>query len=169
MSTAGCPYAQRQEIVLVAKGTDARIREIDFKAPPEGSLARSPLAKVPVHGDESLVESTVINEYLDEVIPAMPLHPNDPALRARMRFLVALGFMDSIYFRDPLGQRIELPSEDGDDNAVVFGRVVGIHIDHAVLVDGRVDINRVAPIGRLGGTQYVVVREPFSMTQPEWR
>lgn len=68
-----------------------------------------------------------------------------------------------------LTQVVQLPSEDGDDNAVVFGRVVGIHIDHAVLVDGRVDINRVAPIGRLGGTQYVVVREPFSMTRPEWR
>ena len=112
ISTAGCPYAQRKEIVLAAKSIDARIREIDFKAPPEEFLARSPLAKVPVlvHGDESPVESTVINEYLDEVIPVMPLRPNDPALRARMRFLVALGFMDSIYFRDPLSQRIELAS-----------------------------------------------------------
>lgn len=92
ISSAGCPYAQRTKIVLAVKGIDARIREIDLKAPPEDFLARSPLAKVPVlvHGDESLVESTVINEYLDEVIPAMPLRPNDPALRARMRFLVAL-------------------------------------------------------------------------------
>lgn len=92
ISTAGCPYSQRTKIVLAAKGIDARIREIDLKMPPADFLARSPLAKVPVlvHGDESLVESTVINEYLDEVIPAMPLRPNDPALRARMRFLVAL-------------------------------------------------------------------------------
>ena len=48
ISTAACPYAQRKKIVLTAKGIDARIREIDFKAPPKYFLARSPLAKVPV-------------------------------------------------------------------------------------------------------------------------
>lgn len=65
-------------------------------------------------------------------------------------------------------QSIKLPSEDGDDNTVVFGRVVGVHIDESVLRDGRVDIVQLAPIGRLGGTEYVAVRETFSMTRPSW-
>ena len=67
-----------------------------------------------------------------------------------------------------LVQVVRLPSDTNDENTVVFGRVVGIHIDDAVLVEGRVDITKVAPIGRLGGTQYVAVREPFSMIRPEW-
>jgi hypothetical protein len=44
-----------------------------------------------------------------------------------------------------------LPSEDGDDNTVVFGWVVRVHIDEATLKDGRVDILQLAPIGRLRG------------------
>ena len=67
-----------------------------------------------------------------------------------------------------LVQVVQLPTNDDEANTVVFGRVVGVHIDDAVLVDGRVDITKVAPVGRLGGTQYVAVREPFSMTRPEW-
>lgn len=63
---------------------------------------------------------------------------------------------------------VRLPSEDGDDNTVVFGLVVGVHINEDVLKDGRVDILKLAPIGRLGGTEYVAVRETFSMTRPSW-
>lgn len=65
-------------------------------------------------------------------------------------------------------QSVRLPSEEGDDNTVVFGRVVGIHIDLAVLTDGRVDMTKLEPIGRLGGRQYVVVRETFDMDRPDW-
>ena len=63
---------------------------------------------------------------------------------------------------------MRLPSEDGDDNTVVFGWVVGVHIDEATLKDGRVDILQLAPIGRLGGLEYVAVRETFSMDRPSW-
>lgn len=66
-------------------------------------------------------------------------------------------------------QSVRLPSEDGDDNTVVFGRVVGIHLREDVLVDGRVSMARLQPIGRLGGRDYVAVREVFSMDRPAWQ
>jgi glutathione S-transferase len=47
----------------------------------------NPKAVVPtlVHDGRVIVESTVINEYLDEVFPEAPLKPNDPQARAAMR------------------------------------------------------------------------------------
>jgi glutathione S-transferase len=38
-----------------------------------------------VHDGRVIIESGVINEYLDEVFPEMPLRPADPLGRARMR------------------------------------------------------------------------------------
>ncbi len=47
----------------------------------------NPKAVVPtlVHGDNVVVESTVINEYLEEVFPQTRLTPSDPGMRAKMR------------------------------------------------------------------------------------
>lgn len=49
--------------------------------------AINPNGTVPVlvHDDRVVVESTVINEYLDDVFPDVPLRPSDPWLRAQMR------------------------------------------------------------------------------------
>jgi glutathione S-transferase len=50
-------------------------------------LELNPNGVVPtlVHDDKVIIESTVINEYLDEVFPDPPLKPADPSGRARMR------------------------------------------------------------------------------------
>ncbi len=47
----------------------------------------NPNGQVPVlvHDGKVLTESTVINEYVDEVFPDIPLRPSDPYERARMR------------------------------------------------------------------------------------
>lgn len=47
----------------------------------------NPRAVVPalIHDGQTVIESTVINEYLDEVVPLPPLTPSSPHLRARMR------------------------------------------------------------------------------------
>lgn len=47
----------------------------------------NPKAVVPtlVHDGLVVVESTVINEYLDEIFPDVPLKPRSPAMRAEMR------------------------------------------------------------------------------------
>ena len=47
----------------------------------------NPNGQVPVlvHDGRTIVESSVINEYLDDVFPETPLRPSDPVVRARMR------------------------------------------------------------------------------------
>jgi len=58
------------------------------------------------------------------------------------------------------------PMQNGGENTLVIGEVVGIHIDDDVLTDGMVDTARIKPIARLGYTQYTVVDNVFSMQRP---
>ena len=53
-------------------------------------LERNPYGKVPVleDGDAVIYESAVIDEYLDEKYPAIPLLPKDPYQRARARIWI---------------------------------------------------------------------------------
>ncbi|MYF86595.1 MAG: flavin reductase family protein, partial [Rhodospirillaceae bacterium] len=52
-------------------------------------------------------------------------------------------------------------------NVVIFGEVVGIHIDDAVLTGGFVDMDKVRPIGRLGYLDYVTVDDVWTMPRPD--
>lgn len=62
---------------------------------------------------------------------------------------------------------VALPcTQEGMSNNVVFGEVVGVHIDDAMLKDGFVDISALRPIARLGYLDYTVVDETFSMPRP---
>lgn len=59
---------------------------------------------------------------------------------------------------------IDLPSNDPVlTNAAVLGRVIGVHIEDAMIVDGRVAIDRLRPISRLGYTDYATVDNIFSI------
>lgn len=50
-------------------------------------LAINPKAVVPVlvHDGEIIPESTIICEYVEEVFPDLPIYPDDPVLRAKVR------------------------------------------------------------------------------------
>lgn len=63
-------------------------------------------------------------------------------------------------------QALELPAAEGGRNRVVFGEVLGIHIDEAILTDGFVDVAKLKPICRLGYLDYGVILETFSMQRP---
>ena len=92
VSHALCPYVQRVAIVLHEKGLAFERRTVDLAHKPDWFLAISPLGKTPVLQvrGESLFESAVICEYLDEV--AMPLlHPQDALQRARHRAWMEFG------------------------------------------------------------------------------
>jgi flavin reductase (DIM6/NTAB) family NADH-FMN oxidoreductase RutF len=52
------------------------------------------------------------------------------------------------------------------DCHVVFGQVVGVHIDDRFIVDGMLDTAAMKPIARCGYDQYAVVESLFSMTRP---
>ncbi len=66
-------------------------------------------------------------------------------------------------------QIVELPTVGrGGSNNIVIGKVVAVHIRDDLIVDGRVDIARARPVGRLGYFDYCVVSETFEMLRPTW-
>jgi len=50
---------------------------------------------------------------------------------------------------------------------VVFGQVVGVHIDDQFIKNGRLDTGAMRPIARCGYDDYTVVERIFSMQRPE--
>jgi glutathione S-transferase len=74
-------------MVLHEKGVPFETYEVDLENKSEEFLSVSPTGKVPVvvaDGD-SLYESNVINQYLDEVFESPKLLPEDPKQRAYAR------------------------------------------------------------------------------------
>jgi flavin reductase (DIM6/NTAB) family NADH-FMN oxidoreductase RutF len=52
------------------------------------------------------------------------------------------------------------------DNFVVFGQVVGVHIDDRFIKNGLVDTAAMAPIARCGYQDYAVVDKVFAIVRP---
>ncbi len=85
-----CPFVQRAVIILKNKKIDVDITHIDISNPPEWFKKLSPLGQVPILkvGDKVVFESSVIQEYIDEVTPPS-LHPEDVLLKAQNRAWIA--------------------------------------------------------------------------------
>lgn len=86
-----CPFVQRAVIVLKNKKVDFDITFIDLNNPPDWFKALSPLGQVPVlkvGNDDVLFESSVIQEYVDEITPPT-LMPTDSLLKAKNRSWIA--------------------------------------------------------------------------------
>jgi glutathione S-transferase len=85
-------------MVLHEKRIDFEVNEVDLSNKSEEFLAASPTGKVPVvvvDGD-SLYESNVVNQYLDEVTDEPKLMPEDPKRRAYAR--IWMSFSDTEFF-----------------------------------------------------------------------
>ena len=97
-SAALCPYAHRSRLTLSEKGIPFKLIEIDLQNKPANFKEISPYGKVPVlkHGNQRVWESTIINEYLNEVFPDPPLLPPDPFQRAQAR--IWINFADTRLF-----------------------------------------------------------------------
>lgn len=50
---------------------------------------------------------------------------------------------------------------------LILGEVVHVHAAESVLVDGKIDIERLETVGRLAGSQYASTVERFSISRPE--
>ena len=62
-----------------------------------------------------------------------------------------------------LHQIIDLPcTNERAGCKMVLGRVLSIHIDDAVITDGKVDVNRFQPAARLGYKDYAIIRDVFA-------
>jgi glutathione S-transferase len=90
MSTEECPFAQRTMILMAEKDLTYEYREVDLNNKTDWFEAASPYSKVPVliHGDVSVYESSIVNEYLNETFPEPPMMPDSPAERAQARIWI---------------------------------------------------------------------------------
>ena len=87
------PFSAKVRIVLAEKGIQAEIEEIPWSRAnlwgpkPAAFLAANPKGEVPVLEDAGLaiVDSTVINEYLEDAYPEVPLLPAAALARAECR------------------------------------------------------------------------------------
>lgn len=83
--------AQKVRMALAEKGLAYEGRHMNLRRGDTNDpayLKLNPNAVVPtlVHDDLVVIESIVINEYLDDAFPDLPLKPKDAAGRARMRW-----------------------------------------------------------------------------------
>ena len=59
---------------------------------------------------------------------------------------------------------VDLP---GENNVMVLGEVVGVHLDDSVIVNGIFDVTRYTPLARLGYKDYTSVTDIFALDRPE--
>jgi len=65
---------------------------------------------------------------------------------------------------------IEMPIEEGREKqqaTVVFGRVVGIHVDDSIVRNGRIDTLAFKPVARLGYSEYTTTDNVWRMRRPD--
>lgn len=89
-SARACPFAHRTRLVLAEKNQAFELIEIDLSNKPAWFGSVSLYTKVPAleHAGRHIVESAVVNEYLEEVFPEPPLLPRAPAERAVARIWI---------------------------------------------------------------------------------
>lgn len=89
-SARACPFAHRTRLVLSHKAVPFELVEIDLQNKPAWFHTVSGYGKVPAieHAGRRVWESAIINEYLDEVFPDIPLLPSEPAARAVARLWI---------------------------------------------------------------------------------
>jgi|ACQI01.1.fsa_nt_gi glutathione S-transferase len=125
-----CPFVQRAVIVLNEKGVNYDITYIDLKNQPEWFKEISPLGQVPVLkvDDEVLFESTVIQEYLDEITPPS-LHPEDSLLKAKNRAWISFaGDLNMDVFK-----MIQSQNEEAFQQAyqAILNKLVRVEAEHS--------------------------------------
>lgn len=82
--------SQKVRLVLAEKSLDYESEFVDLQRGGQFTpayLQKNPAGVVPTLEDNglTLIESTLINEYLDDAYPEVPLRPEDPGLRHQMR------------------------------------------------------------------------------------
>jgi len=89
-SARACPFAHRSRLVLAEKGVPFELVEIDLVNKPAWFGSVSLYGKVPAleHAGQRIVESAIINEYIEETFPEPQLLPAEPARRALARIWI---------------------------------------------------------------------------------
>ncbi|XP_066582660.1 pyrimidodiazepine synthase-like [Prorops nasuta] len=174
-----CPYAQRVHLVLDAKQIPYDVIYINLSNKPEWLLEKNPLGKVPClefSNGETLFESIILADYLDEAYPQNKLHPNDPLAKAKDkllldRFNAVISAMYKLYqepsrdlFEEALMGLETFDRELSRRATPFFGGSRPGMLDYMIWPwCERADIIRI-----LRGDQYVIPRERFIRLM-EWR
>jgi len=87
--------SQKVRLVLAEKGLDFVSHEVDLLGgaqhdPEYVKLNPNHVVPTLVHDGTALIESTLINEYLDDAFPAAPMRPSDPRGRHSVRLWTKL-------------------------------------------------------------------------------
>ncbi len=62
---------------------------------------------------------------------------------------------------------IDLPGiNENNYNGIIIGKVIGIHIDDDYIRDGKIDVEKVQPLARLGYFDYSIIDNIFSIKRP---
>lgn len=72
-----------------------------------------------------------------------------------------------VHFECRLHQHLELGN--GPNSDLIIGEIVHIHVDDTLYDGGRIDTKKLAPIGRLAGTDYVTLGNIMSMPRPTYK
>lgn len=85
-------YTWKGEIALIEKGATYQFRNVDPSEPDNGAVlaTHSPSGKFPIliDGDRTVVESSIIIEYVDRKLPHTPaLIPQDPDAALQVRLM----------------------------------------------------------------------------------
>ncbi len=127
-------------IALAEKAIPFDTEMIDLEQKERAPELLSPYGRVPVlfENDAAIYESSVINEYLEDVHPEPPLLPADPQARATARFWI--DFADTRFM--PAYFNL-LKAEPGEDREYWHGKL----LDHLRFMDesGLATNDRAAP------------------------
>jgi len=121
-----CPFAYRVRLALAEKAVEHEPISVDLNAIPDWYYRLSPTGKVPllICDEDQVWESTVINEYLEDVFPQHPLLPASPMGRARARIWIE--YCNSVFQPSCCGLVFELdrqkhqPIRDALDESLEF-------------------------------------------------
>ena len=85
-----CPFCHRCQLVLLEKGAAFTTVQIERSKKQDSKHLLSPYVRVPVlwHDGRPVYESSIINEYLEEIVSTPALLPEDAGRRALARFWI---------------------------------------------------------------------------------
>ncbi|GLG98826.1 hypothetical protein R5R35_002494 [Gryllus longicercus] len=175
-----CPYAQRVHLVLDAKKIPYDVVYINLTEKPEWIYDKSPQGKVPVIecDGETLYESLVIADFLDEKYQGRPLYPKDLVKKAKDKILIE-------HFHSVIGSLYKISKFNASSEEYLDDFLAGLDVYEAELVKrgkpffggdkpGMVDYmiwpwcERADMLKIVGGDKFVLPKERFRRLM-EWR
>ena len=167
--------SQKVRLVLHEKGIPFTDTKIDFRKMEHltpGYLALNPNGVVPtlLHDGRPVIDSSVIMEYLDEVFSEMPLSPEDPFQRARMRaWLRYIEEVPTAAIRVPSFNRAFMRHmADLDDEALALNADARPLRKHLYRQMGRTGFSPEATEASLDRLSDTIARMERTLAETEW-